>query len=38
MAEAVASIRREHVESFLAGVLQRWKPATANNRYLKFSK
>lgn len=27
------SITREHVESFIAELLQRWKPATANNRY-----
>jgi site-specific recombinase XerD len=29
----VAKIRREHVESFIAYLLERWKPATANNRY-----
>jgi len=29
----VANIRREHVESFIADLLARWKPATANNRY-----
>lgn len=27
-------IRREHVESFIADLLARWKPATARNRYL----
>ncbi len=29
----VADIRREHVENFIADLLARWKPATANNRY-----
>ena len=29
----VADIRREHVENFIADLLVRWKPATANNRY-----
>ena len=29
----VAKIRREHVEAFITDVLDRWKPATANNRY-----
>lgn len=29
----VARIRREHVEAFIADLLGRWKPATANNRY-----
>ncbi len=33
MPEDVALIRREHVETFIADLLQRWKPATANNRY-----
>ena len=33
MPQQVASIRREHVESFINDVLSRWKPATANNRY-----
>lgn len=28
-----ARITREHVETYIAGVLERWKPATANNRY-----
>ena len=30
---ALAGIRREHVESFVASLLERWKPATAHNRY-----
>jgi site-specific recombinase XerD len=29
----VSHIRREHVEAFIADLLQRFKPATANNRY-----
>jgi site-specific recombinase XerD len=29
----VTSIRREHVEAFIADLLEHWKPATANNRY-----
>jgi len=33
MPQAVTSIRREHVESFIADLLARWKPNTANNRY-----
>lgn len=33
MPQEVAHIRREHVESFIAYLLERWKPATANNRY-----
>lgn len=33
MPQDVANIRREHVESFIAYLLERWKPATANNRY-----
>lgn len=33
MPQEVAHIRREHVESFIAHLLERWKPATANNRY-----
>jgi len=28
-----ANITREHVESYLADLLTRWKPATASNRY-----
>ena len=27
------AIRREHVEAFIADLLERWKPATAHNRY-----
>jgi site-specific recombinase XerD len=33
MPTAVASITRDHVEAFLADLLTRRKPATANNRY-----
>lgn len=33
MPQDVAKVRREHVESFIAYLLERWKPATANNRY-----
>lgn len=33
MPQDVAHMRREHVESFIAHLLERWKPATANNRY-----
>jgi site-specific recombinase XerD len=29
----VANIRREHVENFINYLLERWKPATANNRF-----
>ena len=29
----LADIRREHVESFIADLLNLWKPATVNNRY-----
>jgi site-specific recombinase XerD len=29
----VADIRREHVEAFITVLLERWKPATAHNRY-----
>ncbi len=29
----VGAIRREHVESFIADLLARWKPTTAANRY-----
>ena len=29
----VRSIKREHVEAFVADLLARWKPATASNRY-----
>jgi site-specific recombinase XerD len=28
-----AGIRREHVEAFITDILERWKPATAHNRY-----
>lgn len=33
MPRDVASIRREHVEAFITEQLERWKPATAMNRY-----
>jgi len=33
MPQRLASIRREHVEAFIADQLDRWKPATAANRY-----
>jgi site-specific recombinase XerD len=33
MPTAVARIRREHVEAWIESLLDRWKPATANNRY-----
>ncbi len=29
-----ASVRREHVEAFIADQIARWRPATARNRYL----
>jgi site-specific recombinase XerD len=29
----VANMTREHVEAFITDLLERWKPATANNRY-----
>jgi site-specific recombinase XerC len=33
MPQAVGAIRREHVEAFITSLLERWKPATAHNRY-----
>jgi site-specific recombinase XerD len=33
MPTAVASITREHIESFLEHMVEHYKPATANNRY-----
>ena len=33
MPQDVASITREHVEAFITHLLERWKPATANNRF-----
>jgi site-specific recombinase XerD len=33
MPQDIANIRREHVESFIEYLLERFKPATANNRY-----
>lgn len=29
----VANIHREHIEAFISDLLERWKPATANNRF-----
>jgi hypothetical protein len=33
MPQDVAKIRREHVEAFVTHLLDRWKPATAGNRF-----
>ena len=33
MPQDVAHISREHIESFITSLLERWKPATANNRF-----
>jgi len=33
MPTAAAAIRREHVEGWITDLLERWKPATAHNRY-----
>src|SRR5664280_2516111 len=33
MPTSVALIRREHLEAFITSVLEKWKPATAHNRY-----
>jgi site-specific recombinase XerD len=33
MPVTLATIRREHVESYIEDLVARWKPATANNRY-----
>jgi site-specific recombinase XerD len=33
MPTAPGAITREHVEAFITGLLARWKPATAHNRY-----
>jgi site-specific recombinase XerD len=33
MPQDVRNLTREHVEAFIAHLLERWKPATANNRY-----
>ena len=33
MPQDIAHIRREHVEAFIAFLLERYKPATASNRY-----
>ena len=33
MPQEIDGIRREHVESFIADLLSRWKPATASNRF-----
>lgn len=34
MLQDIANIQCEHVESFIAHLLEKWKPTTANNRYL----
>jgi site-specific recombinase XerD len=33
MPTRIEDIRREHVEAFIADLLERWRPATAHNRY-----
>lgn len=33
MPQDVANISREHVEALMTDLLERWKPATANNRF-----
>ncbi len=33
MPQVAARIEREHVEAFITYLLERWKPATAHNRY-----
>lgn len=33
MPTTVVAIQREHLEAFISSLLQRWKPATAHNRY-----
>ena len=33
MPTAPANIRREHIEAFIADLLEKYRPATANNRY-----
>ncbi len=33
MPQEIASVRREHVEAFIADLLEHWSPATAHNRY-----
>jgi site-specific recombinase XerD len=33
MPQDVVNIHREHVEAFIADLLERWKPATAHNRW-----
>jgi site-specific recombinase XerD len=33
MPQQVANIRREHVEAFIVSLLERWRPATAANRF-----
>jgi site-specific recombinase XerD len=33
MPTEASSVRREHIEAFIEHLLERWKPATANNRY-----
>lgn len=33
MPTALEALRREHVEAFIVALLERWRPATAHNRY-----
>ena len=33
MPQDLANIHREHIEAFIAHLLERWKPSTASNRY-----
>jgi site-specific recombinase XerC len=33
MPSAIEAVRREHVETFIEGQLERWRPTTAANRY-----
>ncbi len=33
MPQDVATVTREHIEAFITHLLDRWKPATANNRF-----
>jgi len=33
MPQAIESVKREHVESFIIDLLERWTPATASNRF-----
>ncbi|MFH1560070.1 MAG: tyrosine-type recombinase/integrase [Chloroflexota bacterium] len=33
MSGSLTSIRREHIEAFIESVLEKWRPATANNKF-----